>query len=68
MILAEEYLAAAWTAAAIYLVYHLLGHSTQRLPLPPGPPGDPIIGHLRVLHREDEPEKVYHKWAKIYGD
>ncbi|KAF4598755.1 mannose-ethanolamine phosphotransferase gpi13 [Pleurotus pulmonarius] len=68
MILAAEYLAAAWTAAAIYLVYCLLGHSTRRLPLPPGPPGDPIIGHLRLLRREDEPEKVYHKWTKKYGD
>lgn len=34
--------------------------------LPPSPPGDPIIGHARMIP-PDQPYKVYAKWAKAYG-
>ncbi|KII95683.1 hypothetical protein PLICRDRAFT_48632 [Plicaturopsis crispa FD-325 SS-3] len=33
--------------------------------LPPGPPGEPIIGHLRVVPT-DNPEIAYAKWSKEY--
>jgi cytochrome P450 len=36
------------------------------LPLPPGPPGDPILGHLRMVPA-DNPEYTYAKWAKEYN-
>ncbi|KAF7342910.1 Cytochrome P450 [Mycena sanguinolenta] len=34
--------------------------------LPPGPPGDPLIGHLLRMPSTD-PALVFHQWAKIYG-
>lgn len=35
-------------------------------PLPPGPPGEPIIGHLRVIPAVG-PEHKYIKWSKEYS-
>ncbi|KAH6880527.1 cytochrome P450 [Thelonectria olida] len=35
-------------------------------PLPPGPPGEPILGHLRVIPA-DNPEYAYMKWSKEYS-
>jgi hypothetical protein len=34
-------------------------------PLPPGPPADPIIGHIRVVPT-DRPEVCYQKWGKEF--
>ena len=34
-----------------------------RLPLPPGPPGEPLIGHLRIIPT-DNPEFAYMRWSK----
>ncbi|KAF9456702.1 cytochrome P450 [Collybia nuda] len=36
-------------------------------PLPPGPPADPIIGHLRLIPPENQ-QTLFYKWGKIYGD
>ncbi|KAF5376657.1 hypothetical protein D9615_007836 [Tricholomella constricta] len=36
-------------------------------PLPPGPPADPIIGHLRLVPEENQ-EALFYEWGKIYGD
>ncbi|KAF9002128.1 putative O-methylsterigmatocystin oxidoreductase [Cyathus striatus] len=38
-----------------------------RPPYPPGPPADPIIGHLRVMPQGNQ-ETVFRDWSKIYGD
>lgn len=38
----------------------------HRLPLPPGPPGDPIIGHLRYIP-ENSPADKFAEWSKKYG-
>ncbi|KAJ7447848.1 cytochrome P450 [Mycena latifolia] len=35
--------------------------------LPPGPPGDPVLGHLRYMPSA-RPALVFHEWAKNYGD
>ncbi|PVH80134.1 cytochrome P450 [Cadophora sp. DSE1049] len=35
-------------------------------PLPPGPKGEPILGHLRVVP-SDKPENAYAKWSKEYN-
>ncbi|KDQ28281.1 hypothetical protein PLEOSDRAFT_157857 [Pleurotus ostreatus PC15] len=51
---------------AVGLAYYFLRN--QCLPLPPGPPCAPIIGHLRSLPQDDQAELVYHEWAKKYGD
>jgi hypothetical protein len=36
------------------------------VPLPPSPPSDFILGHLRHIPSEN-PETQYAEWAKIYG-
>jgi hypothetical protein len=38
----------------------------ERRPLPPGPPKDPLIGHLRYMPTAQTPF-VFHEWAKTYG-
>ncbi|KAF9446806.1 cytochrome P450 [Macrolepiota fuliginosa MF-IS2] len=38
-----------------------------QVPLPPSPPADPILGHLRYIPSEN-PELQYAEWAKTYGD
>jgi hypothetical protein len=40
--------------------------STALAPLPPGPPADLIIGHVRMVP-SSRPELVYQKWAKQYN-
>ncbi|KAK0232280.1 cytochrome P450 [Armillaria nabsnona] len=41
--------------------------STASPPLPPGPPSDPIIGHLRMIPPQRQPNAFY-EWSKVYGD
>ncbi|KAH8703845.1 cytochrome P450 [Talaromyces proteolyticus] len=51
------------TAVVLWAIYP---HFKKRdLPLPPGPPGEPIIGHLRVIP-QDHPEHQYTQWGKDY--
>ncbi|RDB17663.1 hypothetical protein Hypma_001219 [Hypsizygus marmoreus] len=52
---------------AILVALWLKGNSRNRPPLPPGPPADPILGHLRHIVSEHE-EKQFYDWGKIYGD
>lgn len=40
--------------------------SASHLPLPPGPPGEPLIGHLRVVPKEGT-AGAFAKWSKEYG-
>ncbi|KAM3462049.1 hypothetical protein MY5147_003260 [Beauveria neobassiana] len=39
---------------------------TKGLPLPPGPPGELILGHLRIVPSHS-PEYTYMKWSREYG-
>lgn len=39
----------------------------RRLPLPPGPPADPLIGHLRTLPTAASEETLI-SWHKKYGE
>ncbi|KAI0433047.1 putative cytochrome P450 oxidoreductase [Xylaria sp. FL1042] len=48
------------------LGYHYVWGVKRRLPLPPGPPGEALIGHLRVIPAE-HPEFQYAQWAKEYN-
>ncbi|KAI1421370.1 putative O-methylsterigmatocystin oxidoreductase [Xylaria sp. FL1777] len=57
--------------ATIGVFFFLLRHRRisrreRHLLLPPGPPGEPLIGHLRVIPAE-HPEFQYAKWAKEYN-
>lgn len=36
-------------------------------PLPPGPPADPLIGHMRLI-AGDHQETLFYEWGKKYGD
>lgn len=40
----------------------------MRLPYPPEPPADPLIGHLRIMPGTDVAAEVFHAWAKQHGD
>jgi len=42
-----------------------LFRKTTPYPLPPGPPGEPLLGHLRVVP-SNKPEIAYAKWSKDY--
>ncbi|KAK7700780.1 hypothetical protein SLS57_011972 [Botryosphaeria dothidea] len=37
--------------------------ATHKLPLPPSPPGEPILGHFRLIPALN-PEHAYIKWGK----
>ncbi|KAI0515470.1 putative cytochrome P450 oxidoreductase [Xylaria bambusicola] len=53
--------------AFIFLLgQHQIKRGKKTLPLPPGPPGQPLIGHLRVIPVE-HPEFQYSRWAKEYN-
>ncbi|KAL4263127.1 cytochrome P450 family protein [Pleurotus pulmonarius] len=49
------------------LVSFLALRARKKPPYPPGPPSDPLIGHLRILPFENR-EVIFHAWAKEYGD
>ncbi|KAJ6544393.1 cytochrome P450 [Mycena capillaripes] len=49
----------------LYLVYRQ--RLSNSFPLPPGPPRDPIIGHLRHMPSTNR-AAVFHEWSKTYGD
>lgn len=51
----------------LFLYARLTRKNKSRLPYPPGPPADPILGHLRIMPAKD-PHETFHEWSKIYGD
>lgn len=54
------------TALILYRLLQAILPKSTPYPLPPGPPGEPILGHLRVVP-SDNPEFAYEKWSKEYG-
>ncbi|OHW89813.1 cytochrome p450 [Colletotrichum incanum] len=54
-------------ALALHAVFARRGFGKRRrgVPLPPGPPGKPILGHLRIIPTEN-PEYAYATWSKQY--
>ncbi|KAF7422334.1 hypothetical protein PC9H_010490 [Pleurotus ostreatus] len=49
------------------LVSFLVLKARKKTNYPPGPPSDPLIGHLRVLPFDNQ-DVIFHTWAKKYGD
>ncbi|KAI8270418.1 Cytochrome P450 monooxygenase COX2 [Colletotrichum sp. SAR11_239] len=57
----------AAAALALHKLIARRGSAKRRnLRLPPGPPGEPILGHLRVIPT-DNPEYAYAAWSKEYN-
>ncbi|GJE86823.1 cytochrome P450 [Phanerochaete sordida] len=59
----------AWALLVVFgllVAYRRLARA-QRGKLPPGPPADPILGHLRTFPRDNHGETFY-EWSKRYGD
>ncbi|KAJ7841589.1 cytochrome P450 [Mycena olivaceomarginata] len=54
-------------AATGIAILYLWSSRIERRPLPPGPPKDPLIGHLRYMPTAQAPF-LFHEWAKTYGD
>ncbi|PHH77305.1 hypothetical protein CDD82_3571 [Ophiocordyceps australis] len=51
---------------AIRAAVSTLPRPSNSPPLPPGPPAEPILGHLRVIPSYS-PEYAYMKWSQEYG-
>ncbi|KAK7041453.1 hypothetical protein VNI00_009319 [Paramarasmius palmivorus] len=49
------------------LVFWWTTQTKPKAPLPPGPPADPVIGHLRIMPKENTAE-TFHEWTQKYGD
>ncbi|KAI1624196.1 cytochrome P450 [Exophiala viscosa] len=52
-----------WLAVGIRLYQKL--YTGSKLPLPPGPPREPVLGHLRIIP-QSHPEYQYTEWGKEY--
>ncbi|KAF9262030.1 cytochrome P450 [Marasmius fiardii PR-910] len=52
---------------AILLASFFSSKSKRNRSLPPGPPPDPLIGHLRIIPSTKTGE-AFHEWSKTYGD
>ncbi|EKJ73242.1 hypothetical protein FPSE_06507 [Fusarium pseudograminearum CS3096] len=48
------------------LIFWAHRHFQPTLPLPPGPPSEFLLGHTRVIPKENA-AKVYSRWAKEYN-
>ncbi|KAF9002188.1 cytochrome P450 [Cyathus striatus] len=61
----------AWSLYHVTLTFVLLliwlRRHSSRVPYPPGPPAEPVLGHLRLMPSKDQ-EVVFREWSKIYGD
>ncbi|KAK7041438.1 hypothetical protein VNI00_009304 [Paramarasmius palmivorus] len=54
-------------AAALLTILVLLASRGRNTNLPPGPPKDPLIGHLLKIPPGNQAE-IFHQWSQIYGD
>ena len=50
-----------------YLLYLRLRPKADGPRLPPGPPAEPFLGHIRVIPQENA-ERAYFRWSKEYGE
>ncbi|CAI6093863.1 unnamed protein product [Clonostachys chloroleuca] len=55
-----------FTIVVFVFSFTLTRRRKSLLSLPPGPPGEPILGHLRIIPT-DNPEYAYMEWSKEYG-
>ncbi|KAI4521642.1 cytochrome P450 [Schizophyllum commune Loenen D] len=50
----------------LYVLHLRLKRASSHPPLPPGPPAEWLLGHLRVVPQEDA-ARAYYRWSKEYG-
>lgn len=50
-----------------FAAWKLRSRKRTPYPLPPGPPGEPFIGHFRLIPARN-PEHKYIEWGKQYGN
>ncbi len=62
----SDHLIVIFLLGSIYLILRKIRKST-RYPLPPSPPMEPIIGHLRIVPSQN-PEIYYQRLSKKYGE
>ncbi|KAK0642229.1 cytochrome P450 [Cercophora newfieldiana] len=62
----DRYLALAALVLVVGALVYRRVQQRRKLPLPPGPPSEPLLGHLRVVPA-DHPEFQYTQWGKEYG-
>jgi len=56
-----------WLIAITCIILWFRQHAHKsKFPLPPGPPADPIIGHLRYIPPENPEDKIA-EWSRQYG-
>ncbi|KAJ7822933.1 cytochrome P450 [Mycena leptocephala] len=55
----------AFTGGLCFLA--ILRKKRRATMLPPGPPGDPLVGHLLRMPSTDS-ALIFHKWCKTYGE
>jgi len=48
------------------IIWKLTRKAVPPAPLPPGPPANPIIGHVRIVPAS-RPELSFQKWGKEYN-
>ena len=53
-------------AALVVAFVYVRFRSSSRLPLPPGPPGEPLLGHLRIIPANN-PERAYQDWSREFN-
>lgn len=54
-------------SVAFFCLCQYLKRIRRAVPLPPGPPGDPILGHARIFPRNN-PHMTFMEWGKQYGE
>ncbi|TRM63938.1 cytochrome P450 [Schizophyllum amplum] len=50
----------------LYVLHLGLKRSKKILPLPPGPPADPLLGHMRIMPSTGA-ENAFYRWGKEYN-
>lgn len=59
-------ISAVLVAAVAYALLPYIRPKRSKLPLPTGPPGEPFLGHIRIVPT-DNPEYAYAKWSREYN-
>ncbi|KAL6913503.1 hypothetical protein FSST1_011263 [Fusarium sambucinum] len=67
----EHYSFAHMLGPALFLtglfIFWAHKHFQPTLPLPPGPPSEFLLGHTRIIPKENA-AKVYSRWSKEYSE